>query len=555
MNSTTFDFSTISDSELTPLVRKLLSIIGQQAAQIQQQAAQIQQQAAQIQRQSEQIDVLKEEIAKLKGLKGRPKIAPSRLNDKKRGGTVPPDGKRPGSEKHSKKISLEIDETIKVPPVRIPPGSRYLGTREYDVQDLIIKTHNIRYLLEEWLTPDGSYISGEPPEDGRQGHFGANLVAFIMYQHHQCHVTQPLLHEQLQEFGVDISAGQVSNFLTEDLDAFHVEKDEILKAGLEVSSYVQVDDTGARHDGKNGYCTSIGNDQFAWYGSTGSKSRINFLELLSAGKVSYRLSDDAFRYMAEEKLSKLVVKCLRRSTRRVFKSRADWLEHLGHLGVSRTGHVRLVTEAALYGALLATGFNSELVILSDDAGQFNVPLQPHALCWIHAERAIKRLVPMNDRQREDQAEIADAFWRLYRDLKDYKEKPQKRRRQQIERSFDSLFQRRTSFESLNLALRRIHTNRVELLMVLDHPELPLHNNSAETDIREYVKRRKVSGGTRSECGQRSRDTFTSLKKTCRKLQLSFWHYLKDRLAEAGEIAYLPALIRNLSLVPAQAAAS
>lgn len=286
MTSETFDFSTISDAELTPLVRKLVSIIGQQAAQIQRQSEQIQ-------RQSEQIDALKEEIAKLKGLKGRPKIAPSRLNDKKRESPTPADGKRPGSDKQSKKVSLAIDETIRVPPAKIPPGSRYLGAREFDVQDLVITTHNIRYLLEEWLTPDGRYIAGEPPQDGRRGHFGVNLVSFILYQHHQCHVTQPLLHEQLQEFGVDISAGQVNHFLTEDLDAFHEEKDEILKAGLEVSSFVQVDDTGARHDGKNGYCTYIGNDLFAWYGSTGSKSRINFLELLSAGKVSYRLSESA----------------------------------------------------------------------------------------------------------------------------------------------------------------------------------------------------------------------------------------------------------------------
>ena len=541
MTSETFDFSTISDAELTPLVRKLLSIIGRQAAQIQ--------------RQSEQIDALKEEVAKLKGLKGRPKIAPSRLNDKKRGGGAPPDGKRPGSDKQSKKVSVEIDETIRVPPAKVPSGSHYLGTREFDVQDLVIKTHNIRYLLEEWLTPDGRYISGEPPQDGRQGHFGGNLVSFIMYQHHQCHVTQPLLHEQLLEFGVDISAGQINNFLTEDLDAFHDEKDEILKAGLEVSSFIQVDDTGARHDGKNGYCTYIGNDLFAWYGSTGSKSRVNFLELLSAGKISYRLSDDAFRYMAEERLNKQVVKILRRSTRRVFKSQVEWLEYLKHLGISRAGHVRLVTEAALYGALLFAGFNSELVILSDDAGQFNIPLQPHALCWIHAERAIKRLVPMTPGQREEQAEIADDFWRLYRDLKDYQEKTTKRRMRQIERAFDDLFKRRTSFESLNLALKRIHANRAELLMVLDHPELPLHNNSAESDIREYVKRRKVSGGTRSESGQRSRDTFTALKKTCRKLGVSYWLYLRDRLAKAGKISHLPDLIREATLMPDLAAAS
>lgn len=531
MSFNKLDLPAISDTELTPLVQALLRII---------------------ERQAEQIDALKEEVAKLKGHKGRPKIAPSRLNEKKKDTA---EGKRPGSDKRSKKVSVEIHETIRIKPTKIPSGSRYLGVREYDVQDLIIKAHNIRYQIEEWLTPEGTCLSGELPEAGRRGHFGRDFVSFIMYQHHHCQVTQPLLLEQIREFGIDISAGQLSNFLTEDQDEFHAEKDDILKAGLEVSSYIQVDDTGARHDGKNGYCTYIGNEQFAWYGSTRSKSRVNFLELLQAGNIIYRLSDAAFRYMALEKLNKAIVKKLKHCTRRVFKSKIQWLEHLEQLGINRTRHIKVVTEASLYGALLSAGFSSDLIILSDDAGQFKIPLLPHALCWIHAERTIKRLVPITDEQREAQAEIEDEFWRFYQKLKDYREKPLKRIKQQIERDFDALFQRRTDFESLNLALKRIRANRSELLLVLDHPALPLHNNTAESDIREYVKRRKVSGSTRSGDGQRCRDTFTTLKKTCRKLGLSFWLYLRDRLAQTGEIAYLPDLIRKATISPSQSVAA
>jgi hypothetical protein len=78
-------------------------------------------------------------------------------------------------------------------------------------------------------------------------------------------VTQPLILEQLRELGSDISAGQVNRIITEGHDDFHAEKDEILRAGLEVSGHIHVDDTGARHKGKNGYCTHIGNDLFAWF--------------------------------------------------------------------------------------------------------------------------------------------------------------------------------------------------------------------------------------------------------------------------------------------------
>jgi len=85
-------------------------------------------------------------------------------------------------------------------------------------------------------------------------------------------------------------------------------------------------------------------------------------------------------------------------------------------------------------------------------------------------------------------------------------------------------------------------NKQELLLVLERPDLPLHNNLSEGDIREYVKRRKISGGTRSDEGRRGRDTFASLKKTCRKLGVSFWRFLNDRVRGEEEIQALPALI-------------
>jgi hypothetical protein len=94
---------------------------------------------------------------------------------------------------------------------------------------------------------------------------------------------------------------------------------------------------------------------------------------------------------------------------------------------------------------------------------------------------------------------------------------------------DEIFTQKTSYATLNQALKRIYKNKAELLIVLDRPEIPLHTNGSETDIRDYVKKRKVSGGTRSDEGRRCRDTFASLKKTCRKLGISFWHFLMDRL--------------------------
>jgi hypothetical protein len=322
------------------------------------------------------------------------------------------------------------------------------------------------------------------------GHFGSTLVSFILYQYYHAHVTQPLIREELLEFGVDISTGQINRILIEGKDVFHAEKDEILSAGLDVSGYVHVDDTGARHKGQNGYCTHIGNELFAWFESTESKSRINFLTLLRGKYTDYVLGDDAFEYMVAQKLPKAQFELLTCHDRRHFGARQEWESTLQELGIISERHVRIATEGALLGSVLEHGLNPDLVIVSDDAGQFNVFL--HALCWIHAERTLNKIVGINDEQCETIQDIRTRFWDLYDDLKVYREDPGKEKKTELEACFDKLLTTKTYCISLDLALKRIYKNKPELLLVLERPDIPLHNNLSENDIREYVKKRKIS---------------------------------------------------------------
>jgi hypothetical protein len=531
MSTKGFILPPIPAQEMTPTVKLLLAIIEQQQGTIA--------------RLEERVDQLETEVARLKKLPPRPKIKPSALG--KNDDDDPPTGgvgkgssnghKRPGSNKRRKR--LKIHRSVIVPPEDLPTGSRLLGYQDYLVQDIQFQPCNTRYRLVRYRTPNGKLLTGKLPAPLQGTHFGPTLHSYILYQYHHQRVTQPLLLQQLREWGIDISSGQLNRIITEDKAQFHIEKTDLLSAGLSASPYLHVDDTGARHRGKNGYCTHLGNERFAFFESTPSKNRINFLELLRTPTKDYVVNPAALAYMQAQRLPTDMLQTLHQGAQQFINHEA-WSAHLNALGITQTRHVRIATESALIGSLIHHGCPQDLVILSDDAGQFDV--LNHALCWIHAERVFQRILPLNQQHAKALEGIRSQLWNLYRDLKHYRQYPSPSKKRKLSARFDKICRTRTCFQTLNQALKRLAHNKAELLLVLDRPDIPLHNNLSERDIREYVIKRKISGSTRSDEGRRCRDTFASLKKTCKKHGIPFWDYLLDRVSQKNNIPYLPNLV-------------
>ncbi len=211
------------------------------------------------------------------------------------------------------------------------------------------------------------------------------------------------------------------------------------------------------------------------------------------------------------------------------------------------------SEAMIYGSLIQHGAG-HLTTFSDGARQFDV--FKHSQCWIHAERGLAKVHPVNDQQAMAQKWLRTWFWAIYDDLKDFKAEPTDKKAIKIRQGFQALIQTQTSRGLLQDALSGLAVIKEELLLVLEDPSLPLHNNLSESQIREYVKRRKISSGTRSDLGWQCRDTFASLKKTCRLYGLSFWGYLKSRLMGDGLFPRLSKLIEEASRhLPCGAASS
>src|SRR5919202_1522396 len=183
-------------------------------------------------------------------------------------------------------------------------------------------------------------------------------------------------------------------------------------------------------------------------------------------------------------------------------------------------------------------------IASGEAGQFRVGT--HALCWVHAERLVHKLVPVTPARRRAVEIVRHLIWWFYRDLKAYCRGPTAQRRAALWARFDRIFKRRTGYVMLDRLLGRLHRRKRELLRVLERPEIPLHSNGSENDIRAFVTKRKISGGTVSEAGRQARAVLLGLMKTCGQLGMSFFSYLGDRLGvpNAPKIAPLPDLVRQ-----------
>jgi hypothetical protein len=521
------DLPPIPDAERTPLVESLLGIIDLLHQRVQ--------------TLEESVHQLRDEIAVLKGQSPRPKIAPSQLTKPTPLPTAP-DQKRPGSDKRAKNASFLTPIEVRIPFPDRPPGAVSNGYEEYFVQELVLQAKVTRYLRERILLPDGSTRLAPLPDDVLPGlHFGPGLLGFVLDQHNQCNVTQGKLLEQLHDLGIDISAGELSRLLTEDHEPFHQEKAEVLQAGLQSSDYVGVDDTTARHQGKNGYCTALGNELFAYFASTDRKSRLNFLQVLRGPATAYTLNEVAVAYWQRQQLPQALVEGLQAGPCH-FAEDAAWQARLQELGITSQRHVRIATEGALLGQVIAQGVSPDLVILSDGAEQFN--LLAHAACWVHAERPLVRLIPYNEAHRAAIAGVRQQVWELYRALQAYRAQPDPTQKAVLEGRFDTLCAQRTVYPSINNVLTEMRQHKADLLRVLECPAVPLHNNGTESIIRVYVQKRKISGSTRSPAGRRCRDTFVSLMKTCRKLGIRFWEYLGDRLRGRGQIPRLAELIRQ-----------
>ena len=430
--------------------------------------------------QRKEIQKLKDEINHLKGEKGKPNIKP---NVPRRENDIPnPTKKSRKWKKKSKKQRIKIDriELIKVDEDILPPDAEYKGYRSVVKQNIKFETDNVEYRLERYYSPsENKTYEAELPEKVKDSEFNSDLKAFIHYLYYVGRVSEPRIHEMLQEVGIIISKGEISNILTKDKkDEFTREQEDIFEAGMESSDYFHIDDTGIRHNGVNYYVHVLCNAVFTAFFILPKKDRATIR---------------------------------------------------GILGLDEDEEI-------------------EKAMMSDDAKQFWGVAILHALCWIHEIRHYRKLNSFSEWHRRKLHEFLMDIWMFYEQLKEYKKNPDGEQKAFLERRFDKLFSTKTDYEELDKRIELTKGKKDRLLLVLEYPQIPLHNNPAEIALRELVIKKKISYGTRSEDGRIAWGTKMSILDTCRKHGVSFFDYVKDILSGEYSLPRLSTLIREKAVV-------
>jgi len=505
--------------ELAP-IQALIGVVQAQATQIQIQTSQIQAQAEQLAAMQKVINELKDEISRLNNTPKRPKFRGGGMEPRDRSKKKPNDLGDSGCVGRAQHNPQKEKTEIRIPPKTIPEGSRFKGYNEFTVQEVELHAKETVYKLEVWESPDGSILRGKLPSKLQGQHFGPELRALVINLYAQC-MTQPCILDFLHGIGIEVSSGQIHNFLMNESEEFFSMGEDILSAGLKEADYIETDDTGAKHKNKNGYCTYIGGEHFSYYRSSQSKSRENFLNILLQGKEGYYVNDAMIWHLTQKGVKDHILYLFEECKEKRYRSKVGFQRLLNDLSITGKKLTEQCFEASVIGYISETILRTDQVLLSDRAGQFSV--LNHAACWIHMERPLRKIPVTSDVVEEELKRVRESIWIAYRKLKDTVITGVGR--EEVEALYDNILSMKSSSPKVMEVIASFRDYREEMLKALDYPSVPLHNNGSEQSIREMVKRRDVSGSTKSEEGKKFRDGLATIKQTCRKQGLSLYHFI------------------------------
>ena len=493
---------------------------------------------------------LRDEVARLKGEQPKPNIkgntpkpppTPRTNYSSEQARHIPKEWTKT---KKTETIRINREETLVLDRTTLPEDAEFKGHEDVVVQDVVFGTDNVLFHKEKFYSPGQGESYLAPLPVSYEGQFGPTLKALTVALYFGANVSEPKLVELYRNVGVSISEGQVSNLLIKAQEQFHAEKAAVLEAGLASTPWQHLDDTSTRVNGQNQYCQVVCNPFYTSYQTTESKDRLTILDVLRNGRPRQYLFNAEAQSLLAGVLSGVAQQQLVRlpqDERLDAATMASLLEgHLSNLGSQQRKWVLDATAVAAYHAEVEGPIVKLLVC--DDAPQFTWLTAELALCWVHEARHYNKLLPYFAPHRKLLDEFMQRFWDYYDALLAYRQQPTAQERERLWAKFDELFSTKTGYYGLDDRIEKTRGKKAALLMVLEHPEIALHNNPAELGARRRVRKRDVSFGPRVRDGVRAWDTFQTLAATAAKLGVSFYAYVHDRICKANRLPGLNTLI-------------
>lgn len=490
---------------------------------------------------------LRDEINRLKGEQGQPGIKANVTQSVAKHSSEKEWSKPRVRHKKSKKASIVInrEEVVKVNRESLPADARFKGYEEVVIQDILLSADNVRFRKEKWYSPSQhqTYLAALPA--GYAGQFGPGLKSLVPTLYFGGQMTEPKILEFLGYAGIQISPGQISGLLTKGQEEFHAENEAVCEAGLQSSPEQHVDDTPTRVNGQNYYCHILCNSVYTSYHTRPHKDRLTVLDVLRNGRSRiFRFNAEALSYLEGLPFSKITRQTLQTCLSEDVFDEDTFLARLK----KNLPNLPAQQRKAMIDAAAVAAYHAELgvaviqTLICDDAPQFKWLTRSMMLCWVHEGRAYKKLLPVVGYHRELLENFLKRFWEFYDRLLNYRAQPTPKDAVQLETEFDELFATQTGYGELDKRIAKTQSKKASLLLVLKHPELPLHNNPAELAARFRVRKRDVSFGPRTEDGRQAWDTFMTLAATTKKLGVSFYEYIRDRVTKRYSIPPLDELI-------------
>jgi FtsZ-binding cell division protein ZapB len=500
-----------------------------------------------------ELQKMRDELNKLKGEQGQPKFPSikkkqSDISSENERKSLNPPSKTKSKEKLSK-IKIDFTEVCKVDPLILPEDAEFKGYQTVVVQEISINTKNTAYKKEIYYSPSQHQtFIGKLPK-GIEGEFGSELKSLIITLKHASNMSEPKIHEFLENIGINISPATISRILTKNNDVFHCEKADIFKAGLSSTVYQQIDDTGAKVNGNNHYAQILCNPFYTAYFTIPSKDRLSILDLLQGGKPRiYLFNEEAFTLMESFRLPGKMISKIRNAILNTMLDEKQMQQLMReiffHPNKGKIYRTRIMEAAAIAAYHNQTEFPIVQVLLSDDAPQFKQLTGEQALCWVHDGRNYKKLEPIIPMYKKELENFRSRYWDYYRKLLLFKECPTQEKAEKLTDDFDVLFSTKTNYQTLNERIEKTKEKKFELLLVLKYPELPLHNNDAELGARAQVRKRDVSLHTITEEGTKANDSFSTIVQTAKKLEVSVYDYFNDRVSKSFKMPSLAEMIRT-----------